>query len=512
MIKKFFMFISFFCIISFGFAKSQIVVGVENEAPRLNPLYDESHDSALSLIFSGLTSHDKNSKIIPGLASAWKVSKDGLVYTFDLRKDAYWHDGVKFTAKDVLFTINAAKDKSLNAPAYTNYEMVNKVDILDDYKIKITLREPFPPFLDVLSLGVIPEHILKGKNIAESDFNNKPIGTGPYKVIEWKKGQSIELVADKKFYKGAPKIDKIFLKTIPDAQVRLIQLKSGEVDVALIDPSSVKFAKKSKNLNVIRFDSADYRALMFNMKNKLFADPNVRIALNLLVDKETIVKKTLHGYGSVAYNPIQKSFANSDDFKFKYNPKKAHELLKKSGWAKNKDGIYEKNGKKLSFDIYAFNSDPTRVTLAKILSSEFKKNGIVSNAYAKPSTAFDLDKVDSFVIGWGSPFDPDFHTYLVFGGFADIDKNENGWNYSHYNNPKVDDALKKARFTQDVNGRKAHYRDFIEQLHLDPAYIFIAYLNFPLVHNVKVQNIQPIVLGHHGGKFLSHAYEWKLAD
>ncbi len=488
-----------------------IIVGIEAETPRINPLYDEDHDPTLSLVFSGLTTHDENSNLVPELATSWKVSEDGKVYEFVLREDVLWHDGVKFGPEDVKFTIEAAKDEKLNAPAISNYEMVKSVEVTSPNSVKITLSEPFPPFLDTLSFGMLPKHILEGKDINSDEFNNKPIGTGAYKVTEWKKGEYIKFVANDKFYKGAPKTKNIFLKVLADANIRLLQLKSGEIDAALIDPSGVKSVEKSKTLKVLRFASADYRALMFNMNDELFKDKNVRKAINYAVDKSSFVNVLLHGYGFEAHNPIQISWANSDDkgLMFKYDPKKADELLKQSGWSKNKKGFYEKDGKILGFEILAFNTDPLRVSLAKALSSELVKFGIDAKAYGKPKTAFEISKVQSFVIGWGSPFDPDFHTYRIFGSFADVDKNENGWNYSHYSDENVDKALKSARSTQNMDERKKFYKEFLKAIHDNPPFVFIAYLDFPLVYNNEISGIKTRNLGHHGAGFLWNIHEWQ---
>ncbi len=315
--------------------ENAVVVAIEEQTPRINPLYDEDHDPTLSLVFSGLTSHNENSNVVPELAKSWQMSDDGLEYVFELRDDAFWHDGVKFSAKDVKFTIEAAQDKKLNAPAISNYEVVKSVEILGDYKVKITLNEPFPPFLDALSFGVLPEHILKGKDIATDKFNDAPIGTGAYKLVKWKKDESLEFVANEKFYKGEPKIKRLFLKIVGDENLRLVDLKSGEIDVALISPTGVNFIKDDKKLSLLKFRSADYRALMFNFNDPLFQDKNVRIALNYAVNKDEIIKKLFHGYASVANNPIEKSFANDGEFKFSYDPQKAKELLEKSGSSKD---------------------------------------------------------------------------------------------------------------------------------------------------------------------------------
>lgn len=507
-IFKIFLLISL--VLNFALAKDTLIVGIENESSRLNPLYDEDHDPTLSLLFSGLTKHDENTKIVPDLAKSWEVSKDGLTYIFNLRDDAFWHDGVKFSAQDVKFTIEKAKDKTLNTPALVNYEMVKSVEILSDYKVKITLDTPFPPFLDALSFGVLPKHLLDGKDINSDAFNENPIGTGPYKFVSWKKGENIEFVANEKYYKGVPNIKKVFLKLVPDANVRLMQLKSGEIDVGLVDFSGVNLAKKSPNLEILKFKSADYRALMFNYKHEILKDKNVRIALNYFVNKDEIVKTLLHTQGSVANNPIE-NFIKSDKV-YKFNPKKGDEILVKSGWKKNKNGIYEKNGKTLSFEIYSFNSDPLRVAMAKLLSSELNKYGIDTKAYAKPKTAFKISEVDSFVIGWGSPFDADFHTYRIFGSFADSDINENGWNFSHYQDKNADEALKKARSSAKWDERKGYYKKFLNALYENPPYIFVAYLDYNLAYNKNLTGIKTQILGHHGAGFLWNLSEWKFKN
>lgn len=505
-------FLLFAIMLNFAAAKDILVVGIEGETARLNPLYDEDHDPTLGLLFSGLTKHDENTKVIPDLAKSWEISSDGLEYTFILRDDVLWHDGVKFSAEDVKFSIEKAKDKTLNAPAISNYEMVKSIEILDTYKIKVTLDSPFPPFLDALSFGILPKHILDGKDISTDKFNENPIGTGPYKFVEWKKGESVEFEANEKYYANKPNIKKVFLKIVPDANVRLMQLKSGELDASLIDSSGVDLAKKSKNLEILKFDSADYRALMFNYNHEILKDKDVRVALNYFIDKDAIVKNLLHSHGIVAYNPIQKGFANNLSKKYIFDPKKGAEILEKAGWKKNKKGIYEKDLKTLSFDIYSFNSDPLRVGIAKIISSELQKYGVDAKAYAKPKTAFEISDVDSFIIGWGSPFDPDFHTYRIFGSFADSNTNENGWNYSHYKDENVDAALKNARSTSDIDERKKYYKDFLDAIYQNPPYIFIAYLDFNLAHNKDLTGIKTQILGHHGAGFLWNISEWKFKD
>lgn len=488
--------------------KDTIVIAVENETARINPLFDEDHDSALDFVFSGLTRHNPDMSIAPGMAKSWEVSKDGLTWTFHLRDDVLWHDGVKFSADDVKFTIEQALNPKINAAAKASFEEVKSVEVIDDNTLKIHLKSPFPPLLDVLSIGILPKHILQNRDVSSDEYNNKPIGTGPYRVVKWQKGSYIAFEANDKFYLGKPKTPKMILKFVPDFNVRAYEVKSADVDVALIEPSLVNEFIKNDKVKILKMPSADYRALMFNFKNEILKQKSVRDAINYAIDRQNIAKSILHGYGFAANNPIQTSWANDENSpKFTYDINLAKKILQKDGW-QLKDGILQKDGKKLEFDIYAFNSDPLRVTLANIISSELKKIGIKANPIAKNHGSFSIDKVDSFVIGWGSPLDPDMQTYRVFSSSMNASKNETGWNYNHYSDKAVDEALLRARTASDINDRKQWYAKFIKALHENPPFAFIVYIDYPLVYNKNIDGIKVINLGHHGAGFTRNVFEW----
>ncbi|WP_291950455.1 ABC transporter substrate-binding protein [Campylobacter sp.] len=489
--------------------KDTIVIAVENEPDRINPLFSEDHDVAIGLVFSGLTRFDENMSLAPDLATSWKVSKDGLMYEFSLRDDVLWHDGVKFSAKDVEFSINALKDKKLNSPSKVNFDAVKEIKIIDDYNINIILSSPFPAFLDALSVGVLPYHLLKEENLNTTNFNQHPIGTGPYKLKQWKQGQYMILQANERYYLSKVKTPKLILKNIKDPSISAIELKNGSIDVALVDFFLASNFQNDKNFKVLVEPSADYRALMFNLDNEFLKDIKVRLALNYAVDKDIIVKSLLHSFGKVANHPLENSWANPKEFPvYGYDIKKANELLKQAGFIKNKNGILEKNGKELSFKMFAMSEDPLRIALVNILQSEFLKLGIKAKAVAKPRGSFDYTKVDSFLIGWGSPYDPDFHTFRVFASSQDSTLNSSGWNFGHYKNFKVDESLKLARKSLDFEERKKYYKDFIQALYDDPAFLFIAYIDYPLVFAKNIEGIKPHILGHHGVGFAWNAYEW----
>ncbi|TQR32418.1 peptide ABC transporter substrate-binding protein [Campylobacter sp. MIT 99-7217] len=487
--------------------KDTLIIGVENEPLRLNPLFSEDHDEALAQIFSGLTRFDENMKIAPDLALSWHISKNGLEYIFKLRQDVFWHDGVKFSAKDVKFSLEALKDPKLNSAAKINFKDIKSVEIINDYELKITLSKPFVAMLNVLSLGIVPSHLLQGKDLNTASFNQNPIGTGAFKFKQWKKGEFISFEANENYHLGKVQSKKLIFKFIKDANLVSTQLKSGEIDAGLIGFESVKSFENDKRFKLLIEKSADYRALMYNLNHPVLKQIEVRRALNYAVNKESIVKNLLHLLGSKANQPLEKSWASSKDFiDFKYDPKKAEQILQKAGWKKNQRGILEKDGLELSFEAYAMSNDSLRVALVNLLKSDFSKLGIELKAIAKPSGSFDYTKIDSFLVGWGSPNDPDLHTFRVFESSQD---NEEGWNFGHYKNKIVDQSLQEARTSLDELKRKAEYAKFIKALQEDPPFLFLVYLDFALAFKSEIEGIKPHILGHHGLGFTWNLYEWK---
>ena len=496
-------------VIVFATPRDTLVVAVENEPDRVNPIFSEDHDAAIGIIFSGLVRFDKERKPIADLAESWKMSTDGLVYDFVLKKGIKWHDGKEFSAEDVEFTLNAVRNPKFNSPLSVNFEMIKKIEVLSPNRLKITLSSPYPAFLDSLTLGILPKHLLDGKDLNTDPFNFAPIGTGPYIFKEWKRGQYMGFVENAHFYLGKVETPKLILKTIPNPSVTSIELKNGQIDAGLVDFELASSFQNNPQFKLLILESADYRALMFNLKNPILQDQNVRIALNYAVNKEAIVQTLLHSHGFVAHHPLQLSWADSKQYPtYSYNPQRALEILEKDGWKKGKDGILQKNGKVLSFEIYTMSDDPLRVAISSVLQSEFAKIGVKTKVVAKPSGSFDYTKVDTFLVGWGSPFDPDLHTYRVFSSFEDTDKNQEGWNFGHYTDKKVDESLSLARKVFDPQKRKKHYANFIQALYKNPPFLFLVYLKFPFVYAENIEGIKPYVVGHHGVGFTWNIWQW----
>lgn len=481
-----------------------IVLGVENESDKVNSIFADEHDDAISLIFSGLTRYDEKNETIPDLATGWEVSSDQLIYTFKLHNNVKWHDGQPFTAEDVKFTIEAALNPKNNSPIKERFEEIKEVQVVDSYTVKIVLKKPFPLLLNVMSTGMLPKHLLDGKDINNDRFNSAPIGTGPFKFVEWKKGQYMKMVANKEFYRNVPKSEQVILKYIPDQNLRAVQLEIGEIDVALIDPMQMERINKNPNLTVNRMVTADYRALMYNRINPLWEDVRVRQALNYAVDRQAIVDGVMLGWGKPAYGPLQLNWANNEKVnQYTYDAEKAKKLLAEAGWTPGADGILQKDGKRLSFKMTTFVHDPVRVALINALSTQFKKLGIEAIPDPKEKGSFKIGATDSFLLGWGSPFDPDDDTYRIFHS-SQMDNA----NFEHYKNEKIDSLLLQARETNDRNQRAQLYNDFQTELANDPAFNFLVYLDVAVVTSKNIQGVKTRTLGHHGAGYTWNLEEW----
>lgn len=481
----------------------KILVYGSNDYTSINPAIYE-HGEINSLIFTGLTAHDKENKIVPALAKSWDFDKETNIYTFNLRDDVKWHDKEKFKAEDVKFTLETIMNPDNASEIASNYEDITSIEVIDDTTLKIALKAPNVAMLDYLTVGILPKHLLENKDIITGEFNKKPIGTGPFKLEKWDTGQSITLVKNPDYFKKDPSIDKVIFKIVNDSKAKVIQLKSGELDLAQVTPKDIATFEKDNDFNVNIMNTADYRGIMYNFNAPLFKEnrelPN---ALSYAIDRQAIVDSVLLGHGKVAYSPLQMGdYNNSDIEKFDYNKEKAKSELEKSGWKIGADGIYEKNKTKLSFEITCIEGDQVRVDMASVAAQQLKEIGVDAKVVVKAK--IDWENQDSNLIGWGSPFDPDDHTYKVFGS-------NQGSNFNAYSNSNVDELLKVARETDVDEDRVKYYKRFQEEMVKDMPYTFFAYIDAIYVGKSTVKGITPeTVLGHHGVGIFWNIEDWEI--
>ncbi len=483
-------------------AAGTLVYG-SHDYTRINPAIDE-HGEINLLLFDGLTSHNKDGKVEPGLAKSWEIDQNSNTYTFHLRKGVKWHDGKEFTADDVKFTIDAIMNKKNESEIASNYAEIKKITVKDKYTVSFQLKEKNVAFLDYMTIGILPKHLLQGKNMQTDSFFKHPVGTGPYKLKEWTQGQSISLEKNDQYYKGEPKIANIVFKIVPDDSAKALQLKSGEINLAMVTPKDTQNFSSDKGYSVYKMKTADYRGIMYNFKNAFWKkNKNIIPGINYGIDREAMVKSVLLGEGITAYSPIQRNrFNDSSIEKFQYNPEKAKQIIEKAGWKLGKDGIYEKSGQKLSFTVNVMEGDQVRADLAAVASQQLKKIGV--DCKAKIASKIDWEHQEAFLIGWGSPFDADDHTYKIFS-------TDQASNYNYYSDTKVDTALKKARQINNQAERKNYYSQFLKETVVNPPYTFFCYVDVNYVSGVKIKGItKNTILGHHGVGIFWNVKDWEL--
>lgn len=470
---------------------------------RINPAMDE-HCEINTLLFDGLTKHDGDNQVVPGLAERWDYDKSSLTYTFYLHEDVKWHDGEEFTAEDVKFTIEAIMNPDNGSENAPNYEEVEKITVHDKYTVSFTLSEPNSAFLEYMTMAILPKHLLEGEDMQTSDFFRNPVGTGPYKLESWDVGQAIVLTKNEDYYLGAPNIDTIIFKIVTDDNAQAMQLSSGELDLALLDPKNAADFADKDGFVCYDMSTSDYRGIMFNFANDYWTENRDIIpAICCAIDRQAIIDSVLLGQGMVAYGPLQRNIYNYEDVDhYSYDPQRAKDILESVGCTMGDNGFYERNGKEIGFVISVMAGEQDRIDIAQAAAQQLREVGI--NCTVEIPAQMDWGGQMACLIGWGSPFDADDHTYKVFC-------TGKGANYSSYSDAFVDRYLTYARQTDDEVQRAEYYAIFQMMLADDPAFAFICYIDANYVASSRVHGISTdTVLGHHGVGIFWNVCEWTL--
>ena len=470
---------------------------------RINPAMDE-HGEINILIFNGLTAHDGDNQVVPCLAKSWDYDETTYTYTFHLEEGVKWHDGEAFTAEDVKFTIEAIMDPENGSENAPNYEDVAEITVIDDLTIAFRLTAPNAAFLDYMTMAILPRHLLEGEDMQSSSFFRNPVGTGPYMLESWDEGQAIILVRNEDYFKGPANIERIIFKIVPDDNAQAMQMKTGELDLALLTPKDAENFANDENYTVYRMETSDYRGILFNFWNPYWTEnKDIIPAICCAIDRQAIVDAVILGHGIVAYGPLQRNEYNYADVEhYDYDPDRARAILEEAGCTLNADGFYERNGQEIGFVVSVGAGDQVRVDIAQAAAQMLRQVGI--NCSVEIPEKVDWGGQMAYLIGWGSPFDADDHTYKVFG-------TDKGANYSGYSNALVDQYLIEARESDDPAVRAEAYANFQIELANDPAYAFICYIDADYVATSRLKGIDPdTILGHHGVGIFWNVAEWTL--
>lgn len=473
------------------------------DARRLNPIIanDSASGAINDLVFNGLVKYDKDINLVGDLAERWTVSPDGKTIAFYLRKGVKWHDGVEFTAEDAYFTYQRLVDPKVATPYSSGYLDVAKAEAVGKYVFRVTYREPFSPALESWGIGMIPKHLLDGKDLNNDPFNRNPVGTGPYRFKEWVAGQKIVLEANDQYFEGRPKIDQFIYRIIPDSTTMFQELLSGGVDMMGLTP--LQYLRKSEsprireNYRKFRYPSNGYTYLAYNLSSGLFSDKRVRQALSYAIDRKSIIDGIVLGIGrpctgpyshvSWAYNPAAKDYP--------HDPERAATMLRDAGWKdSDNDGILDRDGKPFRFTILTNQGNNERIRTAEIIQQNFKAVGIDANIRVMEWQAFleqvDKRSFDTIILGWSMGRDPD-----IYDIWHSSQIKKGGYNFIGYRDPEVDRLLVAGRRTFDIEKRKKIYYRIHEILADEQPYAFLYVPDAtPIVHK-RFKGIEPAPLG-----------------
>jgi peptide/nickel transport system substrate-binding protein len=458
---------------------NQLIISSIGDASFLNPILaqDSASSEINSFVFNGLIKYDRNLQNFVGeLAESWEV-KEGPepVIAFHLRKGVLWHDGKEFTAHDVKFTYDKIMDEKTNTVRRSSYELVKEAKVLDPYTFKVTYKQPFSPGPESWGMGIIPKHLLEKEDINTTSFNRRPIGTGPFRFMEWVTDEKIVVEANPQYFEGRPHLNQIVYRIIPETALSEMEVLTRGIDYSGIFPQQFRRMSQVPFLKTYSQPSLGYTYIGYNLKNPLFQDRRVRLALTYAINREEIVQYVLYGLGTVATGPFPNHlwYCNPHVKPIPYDPQKARELLAEAGWKdKNKGGILLKDGKPFKFTLITNSGNDTRRDVGVLVQRQLHEVGMDVTLELYEWSVFLKDFInakhfDACILGWLLSVDPD--AYEIWHS-SQIEK---GFNTISYQNFEVDRLLEEGRKEYDIEKRKQIYWRIHELIAEDQPYTFL---------------------------------------
>ncbi|MFJ5833463.1 ABC transporter substrate-binding protein [Streptomyces sp. NPDC093089] len=474
------------------------VVGIAHEPETLSPLLGYGKDGN-SKIFDGLLAFDADMKLRPALAAKLPhISADGLTYTYTLRGGVTFSDGAPFTAKDVVFTYRTILDPKTNNASRTELDAVEKVEAVGDDTVVFTLKYPYAPFAERTVHAIAPEHVAAKQDVNTGAFTAKPIGTGPYVLTGWSKGEKLTFKANPAYWDGAPAVKRFTMAVVKDDDVRATRLRAGDLDGAVLPPDLAAGFANDPAKKTYTAKTYDYRTVTLPTHHRVTGDTAVRRALDLAVDRQAMVDKILEGAGKPAYGPVP-----TDSPWFAKGTERRHDLagaqktLDEAGWKPGPDGVRVKDGVRAAFPLWYLSGDKLRQDHALAYASDARKAGIDITTQAGTWEVIEPRmKTDAVLAGGGSPGDPDFDQYpLLKSSLAGDGFN----NMARYDDETVDRALEDGRRTNDPAERRAAYDTVQRELAKNPGYTFLTHIDHLYVVNDRWDGLDTQVEPHDHG-------------
>lgn len=456
-----------------------------------NPILTGSEQWTEYLVFNKLVMFDDLGTLQPFLAESWEYSDDNLELTMNLA-EANWHDGEPFTADDVIFTFDLVADENTDTSLRSRLQIGGEFitwEKVDDRTILLTLPEPFAPLLfNINSIAILPQHILEGQDVNTSDFNTNPIGTGPFRLTEWQRDQFIRFERNDDYFKSDVLADGYTVFFTEDANANIIALENGDLDMIFTPPEAQERFEDHELFNLNQYVYFTSITLAFNHSHPILSDLEVRKAVEMAVDKDSWTESVTRGRGIVSHNQYAESgpldrYNNYDDITPPtFDPEAAAAALDEMGWTVGDDGIRQRDGERMSFNVITYAGFDEYQNGMVIFQGYMSDIGIevtpnvveyttLEGMWADPdddpnNRAFELEE-------WPHPFefDPDVFAELHSSNHPPLG------NYMWYANDEADRLIEAGRVETDPDARVQIYQDLdvvrAEDLPCIPLYLAV---------------------------------------
>lgn len=447
-------------------------------------------------IYESLVVVDKNQKAVPVLANKWEISVDGLTWTFHLKEDIIWHDNVPFSAEDVEFTVNSI----ISSPSSSykkNLDNIITFAAADSKTFKMVLKNPNSFTAELMTFPILPKHLYDGGELVTSTHNNSPVGTGPYKFVEYKMGSHIKLRSNEKWWQvekkdenalALPYIEEIDIRVFDKTKSSTAAFQGGDTDLIAIDRTWWSKYNGRSDIVLKRYTSNEYEYIAFNLSNKILKFTEVRQAIAYAIDKTKIINDLIPGEAVASDLPVMPDTWLNDTKAVHYNEDKemAKKLLLDSGWKEENGILYNKiNGVKtpLKLEMLVNSDNALRIKVANEIKAQLKEIGIELNV--KEATWEDefkninKKKFDMVLLGCTVATVPDLSfMYSSEAGTLNI---------SGYKNEEVDKYLKMIIKERNESAKKAYFTNMKGLINQDVPYLGLFFYNDAVIYSKRIK-------------------------
>jgi len=479
---------------------SQLVCVLESDPPVINPAITNSIASFVAgcPVYNGLVYVNTKYEVEPELAERWEASPDNKKYTFYLRKGVTWHDGAPFTSADVKFSIENINSK-FQPYGRAGFKQLDRVETPDEHTAIIYMKAPSPAVLatgDRASGSILPKHLWQGQNVTSSPLNQKPVGTGPFKLVEYRRGEVIRYVKNERYFvRGKPAIDELIFRIIPDAAGRVAAFESGEADVlyayAVPPVEAVRLAKmRGVTLKTTDARGGAYLA-MFNTRRKPCNDARVRQAIAHAIDRKFMRENIVQGYTENMVGPLPpvSPLYNKNLKDYAFDPKQANQMLDAAGFPRGSDG------RRFAIALLWPNYDDNVSKIADVIQRNLGEVGIRVNFQpldrgALNQRGYTALEFDMIIESYGLGPDPDIGVERLYNSNNILTPPQPFTNSSGYSNPVVDRMFEEQRAQPDLASRRKVYDRIQETIWRDlPVLPMFAYLQVNIFRSSYVTDI-----------------------